>query len=150
MQITGYFFGKKSAISEAEKSLMKRINHDITLKLMPLNHSTKSRAEECKTEEEKTLLSRLNKGETLLALDGNGKDVTSEEFAKLMQKFREQKGRFSFVIGGSCGLSDQVLSRADYSVSFGKMTWTHDTARFLMLEQIYRAVQIKKGTKYHK
>nr|HMM32859.1 23S rRNA (pseudouridine(1915)-N(3))-methyltransferase RlmH [Clostridia bacterium] len=62
----------------------------------------------------------------------------------------EGRGKFSFVIGGSLGLSAEVLSRADYSLSFGKMTFSHQLFRVMLLEQLYRAFKIMNNEPYHK
>ena len=60
------------------------------------------------------------------------------------------KSSLAFVIGGSLGLSEEVLKRADEKLSFSKMTFPHQLARIMLLEQIYRGFKIKKGENYHK
>ncbi|KFZ39382.1 MULTISPECIES: 23S rRNA (pseudouridine(1915)-N(3))-methyltransferase RlmH [Thermoactinomyces] len=87
----------------------------------------------------------------LIALAIEGKAFTSTEFArKLDQLATYGKSRILFVIGGSYGLSPEVLKRSDLSLSFSKMTFPHQLIRVFLLEQIYRAFKINRGETYHK
>ena len=78
--------------------------------------------------------------------------MPSEEFAKLLTGLPLQKNsvRLNFIIGGSYGLSDEVKSRADRKLSFSQMTFPHQLARVMLLEQVYRAMKIAAGERYHK
>lgn len=78
-----------------------------------------------------------------------GEQVSSEKLATLMEKAMEYPGNVSFIIGSSHGLSQKVKG-AGTGISMGKMTFPHTLARVMLTEQIYRAMQIIKGTKYHK
>jgi len=60
------------------------------------------------------------------------------------------EGHVCFVIGGAFGLSQAVLKKSNFIFSLSKLTFTHDMAQFILLEQIYRAIEIWKGSKYHK
>ncbi len=82
----------------------------------------------------------------IVALDERGKELTSVEFAKLLSS----KANISFLIGGADGLSEEVKKRADFTLSLSKMTLQHDVARIVLLEQIYRAYLINKGSPYHR
>ncbi|MFZ2455766.1 MAG: 23S rRNA (pseudouridine(1915)-N(3))-methyltransferase RlmH [Candidatus Altiarchaeia archaeon] len=84
----------------------------------------------------------------VVALAIGGKALTSEEFAAFVKKNSDKK--ISYVIGGPEGLSDVVLQRADYSLSLSRMTFTHEMARFFLVEQIYRAHMINAKRNYHK
>ena len=84
----------------------------------------------------------------LVALAIGGKELSSEEFASFLKKNSERK--MSYVIGGPEGLSERVLERADYSLSLSRMTFTHEMARFFLVEQLYRAHMINAKRKYHK
>ena len=84
----------------------------------------------------------------VVALAVNGKELSSEEFAAFVKKNSDKK--VSYVIGGPVGLSGKVLERADYVLSLSKMTFTHEMARFFLVEQIYRAHMIIAGRKYHR
>ncbi len=97
------------------------------------------------------LLESCSKSAFLVALDPTGRQISSEKLAQLVENW-EIQGRqvISFIIGGADGLSKAVLDKADMVLSLSKMTFTHEMARLLLLEQLYRAYNIKAGTKYHK
>lgn len=87
----------------------------------------------------------------IIALDRQGKEITSIELADLIKtKHTEGVSDISFIIGGSYGLSDEVLLRADYTISFGRLTYPHQLMRVILSEQIYRAFTINSNSKYHK
>lgn len=86
-----------------------------------------------------------------IALDPRGTMHTSEEFSTWLTKSLESTGsRLNFVIGGADGLPSSTLNQAKEKVSFSKLTFTHQITRLILLEQLYRAFEIEKGTKYHK
>lgn len=86
---------------------------------------------------------------TALAIDG--KMLDSVELSEHLERlFVQGKSSLVFVIGGSLGLSDEVLLRADYRLSFSKMTFPHQLMRMILLEQLYRSFRISKGEPYHK
>lgn len=100
--------------------------------------------------EGKALLSRIRPNDKVVALCINGKQLSSEELASETQKWEQEGKRVVFVIGGSLGLSDAVVARADYKLSFSKMTFPHPLMRVILLEQLYRAARINAGERYHK
>lgn len=101
--------------------------------------------------EGEALLERIPQGAAVIALCVEGKQMTSEAFSRLLQDYATAgKDKVCFVIGGSFGLSDAVKRRADRRLSVSEMTFPHQLFRVMLLEQIYRAKQIEKGTKYHK
>ncbi|WMJ80151.1 23S rRNA (pseudouridine(1915)-N(3))-methyltransferase RlmH [Clostridium sp. MB40-C1] len=77
----------------------------------------------------------------VIAMDLNGKRIASEEFGKVINNLKIRGiNEVVFIIGGSLGLSKQVISRADYKVCFSKMTFPHQLFRVMLLEQIYRSL----------
>ena len=88
-------------------------------------------------------------GENYL-LDIYGKEYTSEEFASLIEKETLKTIIITFVIGGSYGVSDDVKKKISNKISFGKVTYPHNLARIILLEQIYRSFMIESGARYHK
>lgn len=100
--------------------------------------------------EGKALLARIKPNDKVVALCINGKQLSSEELAAETQKWEQEGKRVVFVIGGSLGLSDAVVARADYKLSFSKMTFPHPLMRVILLEQLYRAARINAGERYHK
>lgn len=101
--------------------------------------------------EGKRVVAQLKEGEYLISLDLNKKEYTSVEFAAFISKELESHGaNISFVIGGSYGLSDELKSRVNASICLSKMTFPHQLARLILLEQIYRAFKILNNETYHK
>jgi 23S rRNA (pseudouridine1915-N3)-methyltransferase len=93
-----------------------------------------------KAETEK-ILAALDAGDRVVILDEKGKEWTSAEFAKFVGKhMNEDSRRLTFVIGGHAGLGEAVKKRADQAWSLSRLTVTHDMARMILLEQIYRAL----------
>lgn len=112
-----------------------------------------------KTSEEEIQITKKIEGERLLkkakgviiAMDRQGKMLSSEELAdKIKEIFTYNASEISFLIGGSNGLPDEVLKKADYVISFGKVTYPHQLMRVVLSEQIYRAFTINNSLPYHK
>lgn len=95
------------------------------------------------------LLSRLQPGDFVLTMEIGGKRYTSEGFAQALAQW-VQRSRLVIVIGGSQGLSEAVLKRADARLSLSDMTLPHQLARVVLLEQVYRAFKINGNETYHK
>ena len=86
-----------------------------------------------------------------IALCVEGKEISSEEFAKELSSFAVSGGsHVQFVIGASDGLPEEVKAACDRRISFSKMTFPHQLMRVILLEQLYRAFNINSGGKYHK
>ncbi len=101
--------------------------------------------------EGKRLLSHISADSMVVALCIEGKEMDSAHLSQLIQNAAVGgTSRIVFVIGGSWGLSDAVKARADVRLSMSPMTFPHQLARVMVLEQIYRAFQIAAGGKYHK
>ena len=96
------------------------------------------------------ITAKLPKGGALVALCIEGTPCSSEEMSRKMQQPVSGKTQLTFLIGGSVGLSESLKRRADWKLSMSPMTFPHHLARVMLLEQIYRAFQIRQGTKYHK
>ena len=93
----------------------------------------------------------MDEGDFLVALDQRGQELASEELAAQLQSWMNAgKSRIAFAIGGSLGHGQEVLRRADFRLSFGKPTFSHQIFRIMLLEQIYRAFKILHGEPYHK
>ena len=97
------------------------------------------------------LLSHIRDTDYVIALAIEGKMLDSVELSDLIAKLGVQgKSSIAFVIGGSLGLSDAVLKRADYKLSFSRMTFPHQLMQMILLEQIYRGYRIMNHEPYHK
>ena len=107
--------------------------------------------EQVKTREGEALLAKIRPGDRVIALTIRGKQRSSEELADHLREMRTNGiSRMVFVIGGSLGLGENVLARADEEMSMSRMTFPHRLARVMLLEQLYRAEAIQAGSKYHK
>ncbi|MEC5337821.1 23S rRNA (pseudouridine(1915)-N(3))-methyltransferase RlmH [Enterococcus innesii] len=104
-----------------------------------------------KEKEGQRILAKIKDTEYVFALAIEGTNPTSEAFAKQIDQLGIQgKSQLTFVIGGSLGLSQEVMNRSDAKISFGKMTYPHQLMKLILLEQIYRAYRINTGAPYHK
>lgn len=107
--------------------------------------------EQVKQKEGERILAKISQDTHVIALAINGKMQSSEELADSLDKLATYgKSKLAFVIGGSLGLSDEVLKRANDQLSFSKMTFPHQLMRLILVEQIYRAFRINRGEPYHK
>ena len=107
--------------------------------------------EQIKEKETERILSQVRDGSFVIALAIEGKMMSSEELAQKMDRLAvEGTSQITFIIGGSLGLSRKVLERADFLLSFSKMTFPHQLMRVILLEQIYRSYRIITGQPYHK
>ena len=107
---------------------------------------------ECKTVEEEgqKLLANVLRDSFLIVLDVAGEMLTSEKFAEKIAALNLHGiSDITFIIGGAFGLSDEVKRAAAFRLSFSKMTFTHQMARLILVEQIYRAFKINRNEPYH-
>ncbi|MBA9028050.1 MULTISPECIES: 23S rRNA (pseudouridine(1915)-N(3))-methyltransferase RlmH [Bacillaceae] len=104
-----------------------------------------------KEKEGQRILAKVNPDAHVIALAIEGKMKTSEELAETLDKLATYgKSKITFIIGGSLGLSKEVMQRADEALSFSKMTFPHQLMRLILVEQVYRAYRINRGEPYHK
>ena len=107
--------------------------------------------EKVKIDEGKAILSKLFEKEYVITLEVLGKHLSSIELAEKISNLGVSgNADIAFVIGGSLGLSEEVSKRSNFSLSFSKLTFTHQMMRVLVLEQIYRAFKIARNENYHK
>lgn len=141
------------AIDEFKKRLLKFCEVEIIEIADEKAPEKLSAAELCgiKNAEGRRILERLAGSDTVIAAELSGKMLSSVEFAeKLRGLMLCGKSRITFIIGGSNGLSDEVLARADFKWSFSPLTFSHQIFRVMLMEQIYRAFKIINGEPYHK
>jgi 23S rRNA (pseudouridine1915-N3)-methyltransferase len=86
----------------------------------------------------------------VVAMCVEGKQCSSEELAEKLEEISARSSDICFIIGSSFGLADTVKQRADMRLSVSKLTFPHQLMRVILLEAVYRAFNIQKGTKYHK
>ena len=156
MKITLICVGKirENFIAEGINEFKKRLTPYISLEIIEVQaFQIKTQADELKarqTEAEK-ILSYIGKDDYTIALAIQGKELSSEDLA---QKFDELSksgiNKINLIIGGSIGLDTSVLNKADFKLSFSKMTFPHQLMRLILLEQVYRAFKIINKEPYHK
>ena len=143
---------KDKFIEDGVKEYASRLQHYTTFSITILKEKTKGRGKVMSTEAQgKLLLQAVPTGATIVALDSTGKQFSSEGFSQKIDQW-EMQGikQVCYLIGGPEGHAPEVIGAADLLVSLSKMTFTHDMARMLLVEQIYRAYTIKAGEQYHK
>jgi 23S rRNA (pseudouridine1915-N3)-methyltransferase len=101
-------------------------------------------------EEGKHLLERIGPRDRVVTLDERGKEFTSVDFARRVEGWLAGGQDVALVIGGSDGLSSDVAARANESIALSRMTLAHRLARLVLVEQLYRAMTIRSGERYHK
>ncbi|PKR83460.1 23S rRNA (pseudouridine(1915)-N(3))-methyltransferase RlmH [Heyndrickxia camelliae] len=107
--------------------------------------------QQVKQKEGERILTKISQDTHVIALAIEGKMKTSEELADDLDKLATYgKSKIAFVIGGSLGLSSEVMQRANERLSFSKMTFPHQLMRLVLVEQVYRAFRIIRGEPYHK
>ncbi|MFD1359490.1 23S rRNA (pseudouridine(1915)-N(3))-methyltransferase RlmH [Fictibacillus halophilus] len=104
-----------------------------------------------KNAEGERILSKIGQDVHVIAMAIEGKAVSSEDLAENLDKLATYgKSKIAFVIGGSLGLSEAVMKRANEKISFGKITYPHQLMKLVLVEQIYRAFRINRNEPYHK
>ena len=142
----------KDAISEYSKRLSKFCNLNITElsdEKLP-NKLNDSIINEIKNKECNKIIQAIKKDSYIICLDLRGKELSSEEFsAKLDNIALNFNSSITFVIGGTLGLNQEILSLANEKICFSKMTFPHQLIRVFLLEQLFRAFKISNNETYH-
>lgn len=159
MKITIVSVGKikEKYLRDAIAEYSKRLGRYCRLELVEVaDEKTPDRAsraveEQIRQKEGERIARYLREDAYVIALAIQGKMLSSEEFAEKIGNLGIQgQSHIVFVIGGSIGLDEKILQRADYQLSFSKMTFPHQLMRVMLLEQIYRGYRILAGEPYHK
>ena len=133
---------KESFYRDAVSEYVKRLSRFAKVEIKELPEGANPDAEAAE-------ILRTCKGYTI-ALAVEGEKLSSEALAKKIKTLSDQGKDITFVIGSSCGLSNQVKNAADYKLSFSDMTFPHQLMRVILAEQVYRAFMINTGATYHK
>ena len=148
---------KEKYLKDGIAEYSKRISRFAAVEMIELaDEKTPDRASDSENEkildlEGNRILSKIGDREFVVVLAIEGKTLSSKEFSsQLEQASINGYSTFTFVIGGSLGLSPQVKKRANLSLSFGRVTLPHQLMRLVLVEQIYRAFTIQQGSPYHK
>ncbi len=156
LRFTLIFLGrtKKIYLAEAIADYTNRLGHyaSVSTKIIKeKSFSAKVPAARVMAEEAKQIVGHIGPNEFVVSLDSGGGQCSSEKLASYLDDWQEMgKHRVTIIIGGANGLSKEVLQRSQLILSLSKLTFTHDMARFIILEQIYRAFTILARTGYHR
>lgn len=137
---------KPSPTKDLCDEYLKRLTWNVSLKEIDAPKGSTS------AQEAPLILKEIAKSSLVIALDERGETLSSPEFARKMESWRNQAtgNEITLLIGGADGFDNEVRMRAKFLMSFGKQTWPHMLVRVMLLEQIYRAQQISAGHPYHR
>lgn len=148
---------KEKFYTQAADEYAKRLSRYCKLEIVELedektpDNASAAQNDKIKAKEGDRILEALSDKSYIIALAIEGRMLDSQELSqKLEQLGTDGYGYITFIIGGSLGLDKRVLDRADYKLSFSKMTFPHQLMRVILLEQVYRGFRIMHGEPYHK
>ncbi len=147
---------KEKFYAAAAEEYLKRLSRYGKMEIVELPdlpepaHSSDADRKAVMDKEGESILGKIRPQDHVIALCVDGPQYESEQFARKIKDSEMTGERQVFVIGGSLGLSRAVIQRADEKISLSKMTFPHQLARVLLLEQIYRGCKINAGERYHK
>ena len=136
----------KDAISEYSKRLSKYTN----LQIIEVDDINSDNINTILDKEKELLIKHITSKDYVITLEIEGKQLNSIELSKKIEELQIYNSNIVFVIGGSYGLHQQIKDRADFKLSFSKLTFPHQLFRIILLEQIYRAYKIINNESYHK
>jgi 23S rRNA (pseudouridine1915-N3)-methyltransferase len=132
---------------------VRRLKNYVSFEILTINVPKQVRQRsfsEQKLEEARLILNQISPEDVLVLLDEKGKELSSPEFSKFIAgKQNASVKRLVFLIGGPFGFDPRIYERANFQLSFSKMTFSHQMIRLFFVEQLYRAFTILKGEKYH-
>ena len=140
----------KDGIDEFLKRLTPYTSIEI-LELTPIEIKDENLTQKALEQEAEKILANIKPDSYVITLEILGKQLSSEDFAQKINEITISGiSELVFVIGSSCGIANSVSQRANFKLSFSKMTFLHQFARLILVEQIYRAFKILKNETYHK
>ena len=145
---------KEKFLKDGIDEFLKRLSPYTTMEIVelsPVEIKDENLVKKALEQEAEKILSNIKPNSYVITLEIQGKQLTSEEFAEKINEITiTGVHELVFIIGSSCGLSPLISQKADYKLSFSKMTFLHQFARLILVEQIYRAFKILKKETYHK
>lgn len=144
---------KEKSLAALIAEYSKRISGYTKIEINEVNDEPNDKLPEVtvKDVEGQRILKQIKKDAYVVLLDLQGKELTSPELAKKIEEINTyHSSNITFVIGGSLGVSEEVRRRADYKLKLSNMTFPHNLARLIILEQIYRSYKILNNEAYHK
>lgn len=147
---------KEIFLKEACNEYSKRLSKYCKLNITELSDEkipdklNSSIIEDIKSKECNNIIKNIKKDSYVIALDLSGTQFSSEEFSKKIDNLSQITSNITFIIGGSLGLTKEVLSVANNKICFSKMTFPHQLIRIFLLEQLFRSFKISNGETYHR
>ncbi len=140
----------QDGIAEFQKRLTPYTSLEI-VEIPPVEIKDENLISKALEQEAEKILSKIKQNSYVITMEIKGQQLSSEDFSKKIEAItNEGYNELVFVIGSSYGLSKLVSDKANFKLSMSKMTFLHEFARFILVEQIYRAFKIQKGETYHK
>ncbi len=148
---------KEKYIKEGIAEFSKRLSRYVSLKIIEINDErapetlSDKEMEIIKDKEGSRIIEKIPQNSYVIALTIDGSQLSSEDLSeKIGEIMLRGQSDITFIIGGSLGLSNDVVDKSHYKLSFSKMTFPHQLMRLILLEQVYRTFKIMKGEPYHK
>jgi len=145
---------KEKFLKEGIDEFLKRLTLYATVEIVeisPIEIRDENLTDKILEQEGEKILAQIKSNSYVITMEIEGVHLSSEKFSKKLEAIaNEGHNEIVFVIGSSCGIAKTVSARADFKLSMSKMTFLHQFARLLLVEQIYRAFKIQKGETYHK
>lgn len=147
---------KETFFKEAIFEYFKRLSRFCDLNIIEIqdekipDKSNEKIEQEIKDKEGNNILSHIKKDSYVIALDLRGKEFDSVTFSQEISRLSITNSNITFIIGGSLGLSEKVLSSCNEKICFSKLTFPHQLIRIFLLEQLYRSFKIANNEAYHK
>lgn len=143
---------KEKYWNEAEAEYLKRLGPAGKIRIMEIPEETLNSNHDdlfCRKKEAEKIEKLIKPDALAVALCLKGESINSEKFSEKINNISQNGQEIIFLIGGPTGLDSRLIEKSDWKISLSKMTFTHQMARIILLEQIYRAFTIATGKKYH-
>lgn len=141
---------KEKYLKEAIEEYQKRIKKYTDIEIIEVKDEGLLPPIQAMEKESEKIKKHISEKEYIITLEIEGKQFTSEEFSKKIEDIQMINSNITFIIGGSYGIDQNIKEKANYHLSFSKMTFPHQLFRVLLLEQIYRTFKIINNESYHK
>ena len=141
---------KEKYLVDAIEEYKKRLSKYIKLEIIELKDETTSDINKNIEKEKEQIEKYISSKDYIIALNIDGEELDSISFSKQINDTLIDNSNITFIIGGSYGLSDELKQKANFNLSFSKMTFPHQLFRVMLLEQIYRSFKIINNETYHK
>jgi len=141
---------KEDYLKDAKDEYLKRLGKYTKIEIIEVEDSKIDQENIALEEEKDRILKNILPKSYIITLEIDGKELSSIELSNLIDKIQIEYSDITFIIGGSYGIHKDIKEKANYHLSFSKLTFPHQLFRILLLEQIYRSYKILNNEKYHK